>query len=234
VLALHEAALRRLYHAVPWLEAHVHALVARFAAGTVVDAERLEGISRELMSGVDPDDPASLEAAMQRASGFRLDPTPEQQRILERLQGVVCLVGAWARHEVARAAEGRVPSLPRIAEVQRRRRAERGDGDDLLAGLLGLDLQPDDEALGERFVAEVEEALGPEGLRRALEHPENLPDATELADPPAWLARMAAGGDVPDDPAALFAELGEAPREGSAAERVAERDDEDEDGGGAG
>lgn len=236
VLALHEAAMRRLYHAVPWLEAHVQSLVARFAAGTVVDPQRLEEVTRELMAGVDPDDPEALEAAMQRASGFRLEPTTDQQRVLERLQGVVCLVGAWARHEVARVAEGRLPSLDRIAEVQRRRRAARGDGDDLLASLLGLDLQPDDETVGERFVVAVEEALGPEGLRRALEHPENLPDATELADPSAWLARMSATDDLPDDVSALFAGLGDAPHEGSAAERVAEREagerGEDDDGDG--
>lgn len=224
VLALHEAAMRRLYHAVPWLEAHVQSLVARFASGTVVDTDRLEEVTREMMMGVDPDDPAALEAAMERASGFHLEPTPDQRRVLERLQGVVCLVGAWARHEVARVAEERLPSLDRIAEVQRRRRADRGDGDDLLASLLGLDLQPDDETVGERFVVAVEQALGPEGLRRALEHPENLPDTTELADPSAWLIRMAAADDLPDDVSALFAGLGEAPREGSAAERVAERE----------
>jgi putative hydrolase len=224
VLALHEAAMRRLYHAVPWLEAHVQSLVARFAAGTEVDTERLDEVTRELMAGVDPDDPEGLEAAMERASGFRLEPTADQQRVLARLQGVVCLVGAWARHEVTRVAAERLPSLDAIAEVQRRRRAERGDGDDLLAALLGLDLQPEDETVGERFVAAVEDALGPEGLRRALEHPENLPDTTELADPSAWLARMSTGDDLPDDASALFADLGEAPREASAAERAAERD----------
>ncbi|MEX1177619.1 MAG: zinc-dependent metalloprotease [Nitriliruptor sp.] len=226
VLALHEAAMRRLYHAVPWLEAHVQSLVARFASGTVVDAARLEEVTRELMSGVDPEDPDALEEAMRRASGFRLEPTPDQQRILERLQGVVCLVGAWARHEVARVADERVPSLGRIAEVQRRRRATRGDGEDLLAALLGLDLKPEDETVGERFVVAIEDALGPEGLRKALEHPENLPDTSELTDPAAWLLRMS-DADLPDDPASLFAGLGDAPREGSAAERIAEREADD-------
>ncbi|MTV26460.1 zinc-dependent metalloprotease [Nitriliruptoraceae bacterium ZYF776] len=225
VLALHEAALRRLYHAVPWLEAHVHALVARFASGTVLDAARMQDLSRELMEGVDPDDPESLQHAMQRAASFRIEPTDDQRRILERLQGVVCLVGAWARHEVARASEGRVPSLPRIAEVLRRRRAERGDGDDLLAALLGLDLKPDDETVGERFVVAVEAALGPEGLRATLEHPENLPDARELADPEAWLLRTRElASDVPDDVSTLFGELGDAPHEASAEERLADRD----------
>ena len=234
VLALTEAAHRRLYHAIPWLEAHVASLVTRFAAGTVVDADRLREVSEELMMGVDPEDPDALRAAMERAAGFRLSPTPDQQRVLERLQGVVCLVGAWARHEVARAVEHRLPSLGRIEEVMRRRRAARGDGEQLLAGLLGLDLKPDDETVGEAFVTTVEEALGPEGLHRALAHPENLPDADELNEPSRWLARMADDMDVPDDASALFGELGDAPHEASADERRSDdrgsgsdRDDDD-------
>jgi hypothetical protein len=138
---------------------------------------------------------------------------------------VVCLVGAWARHEAARAAEGRLPSLGRIEEVLRRRRATRGDGEELLASLLGLDLKPDDETVGERFVAAIEQALGPVGLHTALAHPENLPDATELADPASWLVRISADElDVPDDASELFAGLGEAPVEGSADERAHERE----------
>ena len=229
VLALNEAAHRRLYHAVPWLEAHLQSLVARFASGTRVDAERLQELSDELMTGVDPEDPESLEAAMERAARFRLRPTDEQQRVLERLQGVVCLVGAWARHEAGRAAEGRLPGLGRVQEILRRRRATRGDGEELLAGLLGLDLKPEDESVGERFVLAVESALGPNGLHRALAHPENLPDADELAEPDRWLARMADDVDVPDDASALFGELGEAPHEGSAEERR-DQDAPDDDG----
>jgi putative hydrolase len=224
-LALTEAAHRRLYHAVPWLEAHIESLVARFASGTTVDADKLRQVSEELMMGVDPDDPESLQQAMEQAAGLQLEPTPEQKRVLERLQGVVSLVGAWARHEVQRAIEGRLPSFERIDEVLRRRRAERGDGEQLLSSLLGLDLKPDDETVGERFVAAVEAARGPEGLRRALDHPENLPDAEEMADPESWLARTEAEEGVPDDPSALFGELSEAPREASADERRRDRDD---------
>jgi putative hydrolase len=231
VLALSEAAHRRLFHAVPWLEAHLQSLVARFASGTTIDAQRMRELSEELMLGVDPEDPDSLQDAMQRAARFELEPTPDQQRVLERLQAVVCLVGAWARHEAARAAEGRLPALGRVEEVLRRRRATRGDGEELLASLLGLDLKPDDETVGERFVAAIEEALGPEGLHRALAHPENLPDAGELSEPARWLVRISAEDlDVPDDASQLFAGLGDAPVEGSADERAHEQDREDGDG----
>ena len=234
VLAVSEGAYRRLYHAVPWLEAQVQSLVGRFAAGTEVDADRLRELSEELLLGVDPSDPEALEEAMRRAATFRLEPTPDQQRVLQRLQGIVSLVGAWARHEVARAVRDRLPSLGRIEEVLRRRRATRGDGEQLLANLLGLDLKPADETVAERFVAVVEAALGPEGLHRALAHPENLPDAEELADPTRWLARTGEDLDVPDDASALFAELGDAPVEASADERSRGSDDPGSDDPAAG
>lgn len=206
VLALHEGAYRRVYHAVPWLQGHVELLVSRFAAGVEVDADRLMRMAQEFMVGVDPDDPESMQQALQRAAQFRLEPTAAQLRVLERLQGVVCLVQAWVRREIQRIASGRLPNLARIDEVLRRRRASTGDGERLLAQLLGLDLKPDDETLGDRFVETVERARGPEGLRRALAHPENLPGTGELADPARWLTRMAAGEEVPDDPSALFAD----------------------------
>ena len=229
VLALTEAAHRRLYHAIPWLEAHISSLVGRFAAGTVVDAERMREVAEEMTFGIDPEDPDALREAMERAASFRLTPTAEQERVLARLQGVVCLVGAWARHEVARAVEGRLPNFARIQEVLRRRRVARGDGEELLATLLGLDLKPDDESVGESFVVAVEEALGPQGLHRALAHPENLPDGGELADPASWLARIDESAEVPDDAAGLFEGLEPGPHEGSAQERIAARERGEDD-----
>ncbi len=222
VLALHEGAHRRLFHAVSWLQPHVHRLVAQFADGVVVDPHRLEQMSRDLMTDVDPDDPESLQRAMERAGDFRIEPTPEQERILARLQAVVGLVQAWARREVDRAAASRLPNRSRIEEVLRRRRATRGEGDRLLAALLGLDLAPPDDAVGDAFVARVEEVGGPGALHKALAHPENLPDADELGAPDTWLARLAPDSDVPDDVASLFEGLGDAPVEPTADERVAQ------------
>ncbi|HEX9889122.1 MAG TPA: zinc-dependent metalloprotease [Nitriliruptorales bacterium] len=229
VLALHEGAHRRLYHAVPWLTGHVHGLVWQFAEATEVDPDELMRMSQDLMIGVDPEDPESLEQAISKAGEFRLEPTQVQQRILQRVQGVVTLVQAWARSEVQRAAEPRLgASLGRIEEVLRRRRASHGDGEQLLAQLLGLDLKPDDETVGDRFVEVVEAAAGPDALREALAHPENLPDATELADPQRWLSRIRGEGDeadgaVPADLSSLL-DAGDAPTELSAEERRRDRE----------
>lgn len=220
-LALHEAAHRRLFQAVPWLGAHVQSLVAQFANGTDPDPERLESLLRDAMMGVNPDDPASMADAINRAGRFRLDPTPAQERVLARLQGVTTLTRSWARHEALAAADGRLPSLAAIDEILRRRRNTVGDGEQVLADLLGLQLTADDPDVGDDFVEAIVAARGGGALHEALAHPENLPDAQELADPSRWLVRMASGEAVPDDPTDLFAGLGDAPVEASAEERLA-------------
>lgn len=232
-LALHEGAHRRQYHAVPWLAGHLQDLIATFATGTSIDPDQLFQTSRDLLGDVDPEDPESLRRAIERAGDFRLEPTEQQRRVLERIQGVIVLLQAWADREVAEVAGDRLPNLGRIDEVIRRRRAEQGDGERLLANLLGLDLQPDDASVGDRFIDEVQRARGLEGLRRALAHPENLPDTEELADPSSWLVRMASGEQIPDDPSALFGD-DEAPTERSAEERLRDLDDDRDDGPGDG
>ena len=231
VLAVTEAAHRRLHHGVGWLDEHVIRLIGRFAAAMTVDESQLRGLAEQMEQEFDPDDPDAFQRAIERAGRLRLEPNEAQRAILSQLQVVVGLVGAWARHEARAAVADRLPSLTRIEEVLRRRRAVQGDGEALLAGLLGLDLRPDDEAIAERFVATVIDVLGTPGLEQALAHPENLPDAAELADPGSWLARNAADVEVPDDVDALLTGLGAAPTEASAEERASRaRDDEPEEG----
>lgn len=230
VLAVTEAAHRRLHHAIGWLDAHVVTLIGRFAAAMTVDEEQLRGLAEQMEQELDPDDPEAFQRALARAARLRLEPNAQQRPVLTQLQVVVGLVGAWARHEARVALAGRLPGLGRIEEVLRRRRAVQGGGEELLAGLLGLDLRPDDEEVAERFVATVLDVLGTRGLERALAHPENLPDADELADPGAWLARSVDEVAVPDDVASLLGDLGEAPTEASADERDAAAQDDGPDG----
>jgi putative hydrolase len=228
VLAVTEAAHRRLHHAIGWLDEHVIRLIGRFADAMTVDESQLRGLAEQMEQDLDPDDPDAFQRAIERAGRLRLEPNDVQRAILGQLQVVVGLVGAWARHEARAAVEGRLPSLSRIEEVLRRRRAVQGDGEALLAGLLGLDLRTDDESVAERFVATVIDVLGTTGLEQALAHPENLPDAAELADPGSWLARNAGDVVVPDDVDALLAGLGEAPTEASADERASGTDGADD------
>jgi uncharacterized protein (DUF2342 family) len=189
------------------------------------DEAQLRGLAEQMEQELDPDDPEAFQRALERAARLRLEPNAAQRAVLDQLQVLTGLVGAWARHEASATLEGRLPGLARIEEVLRRRRAVQGDGEELLAGLLGLDLRPADATVAERFVATVIEVLGTRGLEQALAHPENLPDAEELADPGTWLARSVGDVEVPDDVASLLEGLGDAPQEGSAEDRAEHGED---------
>lgn len=203
-LALRDAAHRRQFAGVPWLRGYVRDLVARFAADADLDAERLMEQFGTL--GLDPnmalENPQALQEALERPDAFRVEPTPAQQATLAQLQALVAFTAGWVDTVVAAAAAERLVALPRIDEALRRRRAERGRGEQFLQQLIGLDLKPSDVRLGQSFCQAVVAARGQEGLDRAWHSAEHLPSAGELSDPSRWLVRMAAremdaGGEQP-------------------------------------
>ena len=135
VVAITEAANRRLHHAIGWLDDHVLRLIGRFAAAMTVDASKLRDLAEQMQQELDPDDPDAFQRALVRAGQLRLEPNDAQRAILAQLQVVVGIVDAWARLEAREAVAGRLPGLARIEEVLRRRRAVQGDGEALLAAI---------------------------------------------------------------------------------------------------
>lgn len=217
-LALREAAHRRMFAGVPWLRSTVAELIGRFAADADLDPtrmlEQLGGL------GLDPSDPEALQEALSRPDAFHVEPTTAQKATLERLQALVAFVEGWSDTVVRAAAGDKLTALPRIEEAIRRRRAEKGRGEQLLQQLVGLDLKPADFRLGQEFCNAVVEARGQDGLDRAWQRPEHLPSPAELGDPSRWLVRMAAA-EMEGDLDHLEAQLGDLD--------LGDLDDEDDD-----
>ena len=78
-LAAREAAHHRLYAGVPWLRDRVVALIADYAKAISVDFSAVE----QLASSIDPNDPASIEAALGQGM-FEPTITPGQQAAMAR------------------------------------------------------------------------------------------------------------------------------------------------------
>lgn len=218
-IALQEAAHRRVFAAVPWLNGHIQQLFATFARGIRFDKDTLEQLSREFLADVDLNDEDGLAQAMERAAAFTVPPTTEQQHTIQQLHTVLGVVGAWARREAEQVAATRIPTFATIQEVLRRRLATASDGEAKLQSLIGLRLTPDDPSTADSFIRAVDASVGTSGLMQAFAHPENLPTFTELATPDMWLARINTP-NVPDDLVGLFDGLGDAPVEPSADERL--------------
>ena len=188
-LALREAAFRRMFAGVPWLQPHLSGLIGEFAGAADFDPERL--MEQFGAAGLDP---SNLEALSSTLGGedFQVQPTTEQQRVLDRLQALIAFVEAYAEVIINTAGDGRLGALGRIEEAMRRRRAERGPGELVLNQLIGLDLLPRQVRDARAFCDAVIAARGQAGLDRVWRDAQHLPSAQDFADPSRWLVRMAA------------------------------------------
>lgn len=203
-LALREAAHRRQFAGVAWLRPHLADLIRQFAAGANFDPTQLMESFGGM--GLDPSqlsDPSRISEALQGPDAFRIEPTSEQRAVLSRLQALVAFTESWVDTVVRSASSDKLPSLLRFEEAIRRRRAEKGAGEQFLEQLIGLDLKPSDVRAGQDFCAAVIAARGQAGLDRAWRGAAYLPSPAEIADPSRWLVRLAADeldADLDDEP----------------------------------
>jgi putative hydrolase len=185
-VALREAAHQRLFVHVPWLRSHLHGAVEAYARGIHVDREALERAVQE----VDMTRPEALQEAL--AGGlFAPQDTPEQTAALARLETGLALVEGWVDHVVAAAAATRLPSAAAQREAQRRRRAAGGPAEQAFATLVGLELRPRKLREAAELWGELMRIRGVDGRDAIWEHPDLLPDATDLDDPAGYAERSA-------------------------------------------
>ncbi|CAN5887054.1 zinc-dependent metalloprotease [soil metagenome] len=201
-LALRESIFRRMWAGVVWLQPHLSAQIAEFAAAADFNPEQL--MEQFGGGGLDPSNIESLSDALGGAE-FAVEPTSAQRHVLDRLQALVAFVEAYAEVVVATAAGERLGALTRIEEAMRRRRAAHGPGERTLHELIGLDLVPRQIRDARAFCDAVIAARGLEGLDRVWHDAARLPTSGDFTDPSRWLVRMAAielevpGDEVPGD-----------------------------------
>lgn len=184
-LALHEVTHRAQFTGVPWLRPHFLSLVD------------------ETLGAVDPDPTRLLLALRRVADGLRegrnplsegglahLLATPEQADALQRVGGMMSLLEGHGDVTMDRAGAERIPSADRFSRVLRARRRAVSPAIRLLQQLLGLEAKMNQYEQGEKFIAAVEDAGGPELLNSAFDAPMNLPTLAEIRAPERWIARM--------------------------------------------
>ncbi|WP_368732524.1 zinc-dependent metalloprotease [Microbacterium sp. ZXX196] len=194
--AARELAHARLFKHARWLRLGVMSQVTDFARGIHVDTDALE----DLATRFDPSHPEELQGALQ--SGALLPQQTDAQRAaLARLEHMLALVEGWV-DVVAADATSRVPSLDRIAEVTRRRRAAGGPAEDALAALVGLELRPRRLREAAAMWRAVGDAVGTSARDALWDYPDLVPTPEDIDDPTALIARLEAslrGDSAPRD-----------------------------------
>ncbi|WP_052366840.1 zinc-dependent metalloprotease [Paraoerskovia marina] len=201
-LAVRECAHARLFTHVPWLRAHLLALVDEYARGITIDLGALE----ERVRDIDLSDTGALQNAM---SGhiFRSDATDAQKATLLRLETTLALVEGWVDEVSATATLPHLPHAVPLREMLRRRRAAGGPAEQTFASLVGLELRPrrsrDAATLWQRITAEG----GTDARDAVWGHPDLLPDTQDLDDPAGYRERQAATRAEEADLDAALAEI---------------------------
>ena len=196
-LALREAAAARLFTATPWLREYLQTLVSRYGKGINIDVESMQRQAEDALSrgALDPTDPTSMQNAI--AEGIFTPEESDAQRIaLAQLELILALIEGWIDLIVVEAAGERLPSLSRLQETQRRRRATQSPTQELFASLIGLEVSPRTIRECSNFWREVTSSLSLEERDRLWEDPFALPTVEEVSDPENFLRTRRAPDDL--------------------------------------
>ena len=192
-LAAREAAHHRLFSHVPWLNSQLLNAVESYARGMKIDMSGIEEAAR----GFNPmalGDPAAMEQLLTQGV-FEPKATPEQTAALERLETLLALIEGWVQTTVTAALGDRIPGTAALSEMLRRRRATGGPAEQTFGTLVGLELRPRKLREAAELWERLTEAAGIDARDAVWQHPDLLPEATDLDDPAGFIDRII-GGDT--------------------------------------
>ncbi|MBV9161275.1 MAG: zinc-dependent metalloprotease [Pseudonocardiales bacterium] len=186
-VCLHEATHRLQFNAVPWLRGYFANQVQSFVAATE-DPDTVAKMIGRL--------PAALRGARRGEASDALSvltllQDPEQRAVLDQLLALATLLEGHADHVMDAVGPSVVPSVRLIRQRFTARRQGGGLAERVLRAVLGIDAKLRQYAEGAAFTRHVVDAVGMDGFNAVWTSPETLPTRAEIADPAAWLYRMA-------------------------------------------
>lgn len=183
-VALHESTHRLQFLGVPWLRGYFLGLVDQLVASASPEPGRIARVGAQLQEAAAAGEPLFDEAGL-----FGLLASPEQREVIDRVQALMSLLEGHGHVVMDRIGERELVTQRRMSRILKARRADKRTA--AFMRLIGLELKLKQYELGERFIDGVEDRASWEALSLAWESPEALPTLDEIADPEAWLKRVA-------------------------------------------
>jgi coenzyme F420 biosynthesis associated uncharacterized protein len=183
-ITLHEAAHAVQFAAAPWLADWVR---DRFEE--MMDADTEDGRGGRLVAAARRLPDLFSDQAMSDAVPPGLL-SPTQAHVLARITGAMSLLEGHADVIMDAVGPKVVKSVEQLRPRFDARRAARGRLERALRRLAGLEAKTAQYVQGATFVRTVLAQCGHEGLNHALASAQNLPTASEMESPSAWVDRV--------------------------------------------
>lgn len=185
-LALNETARGLLHSAAPWLTRYTRSLLVEVVESIEIDVAGLEERLGQLGTG----DLEAMREGFGPQGALPVVPTERHRKALDRTDALLAVTEGYARRAVREVTETAIGDTTLIDEGMSRRHLAPSDGETMLAGVLGLNLDRSIESAGETFCNAVIKLEGLASLNRLWEAPDNLPSLAEVKDPFAWMERL--------------------------------------------
>lgn len=184
-IAVHEVTHRVQFGSAPWLRDHIRGQVDRYLGTVSLESNDL---GKQLRRAIDE---ARAGADVRGMGGLFLLLNDEQREIVRHVQGVMSLLEGHASFVMNEVAKDHVKDLGRMRKALAERRRRAGGIERSFQRAIGFDKKIEQYDAGERFVREAVSRAGMDGFNRVWLAPEGLPTVEEIAEPSAWVARVA-------------------------------------------
>ena len=184
-VCLHEGTHRLQFTANTWLREYFSGQVREFIGGMDRDASTTLSRLPEVIRG------ARAQRSADSTGLMELLQSPEQRVVFDRLIALSTLLEGHADHVMDAVGPTVVPSVATIRSRFTARRKGGGLLDRVLRTLLGVEAKVKQYAAGAAFTRHVIDAVGMARFNTIWTSPETLPLRAEIADPDAWLRRVA-------------------------------------------
>jgi coenzyme F420 biosynthesis associated uncharacterized protein len=197
-VALHETTHAFEFEAHPWVRSYLSERLERQLAALVEEAhlvgvEGVRRLARRLRQGGSGAGSGGDLGAGGGVFGGLM--TEEQRRSWRETQVMMSLLEGFSDWVMDRVGQEFIPDVPDMRRrFEERRGRPRSTFDRIVSRVTGMDLKIEQYRRGERFVAGVAAIGGRAAVDRLWDGPGSIPTETEMADPAAWVRRVAGPG----------------------------------------
>jgi coenzyme F420 biosynthesis associated uncharacterized protein len=183
-VALHECAHRAQFTGVPWMRDYFLSLVNDLVGGDGREKGRVGKISTRIREAIEAGEDPIGDTGI-----IGLLATEDQQIVIDKVQALMSLLEGHGHVVMDRVGAEHIADVQRMSRILTARRKDPKTS--AILRLIGIEMKMRQYEDGARFVSGVERLASWDALSMAWESNETLPTLPEIADPKAWLDRMA-------------------------------------------